>query len=245
MPVIPSATADVLIDTSGKELITEALELLGVLAEDEDPTPSQLKSAKRTLNYTLDSLNSEKAAVHAMTSVTKVLTAADGSYTLGAGGDIDTPRPPKLEQGQAYLKDGDSEYELDVLTTQEWAGIPDKTVEGFPAALYYAPSLDLGNVNLFPVPQSAYTLVLWLPVLLTHVAEVTEQIYLAPAYAQHLSNILAVALAPKFGKSAPPEVLALANLGKANFKRMNSRTPKLCSDVPGGQRGDFDIRLGY
>ena len=246
MPILGSSTPVTTVSTTAQSIIIEALELLGALAAGESPSAEDLASAKRTFNFMLDSLNSEKLGVPALSQVSKVLTASDGSYSIGEGGDIDTKRPPRIAQGQAFLKDGTVEYELKVLLPEEWARIVDKTVTGLPAALYFESTVPTGTVNLYPAPSSGYTLILWLPVLFAQIENLNASFYLPPAYPSYLSKMLAVELAPKFGKDAPAKVIEGAGTAKGNLKRMNKRTPKLMTDVPGqGRRGSFNINTGW
>lgn len=88
------------------------------------------------------------------------LTASDGGYTIGPGGDINTVRPLKIEQ--AWVRDsGDADTPVEVIDSEAYDLIVLKTVDGsYPRWLYYDPTTPLGTVKLYPEPGSGLTLYL-------------------------------------------------------------------------------------
>ena len=66
------------------EIITEALELLGVLGEGEDPTADQIKSSQRTLNMMAKTWQAEGLNLFAVERSTLSIVDGQESYDLGS-----------------------------------------------------------------------------------------------------------------------------------------------------------------
>lgn len=67
---------------SRDDIITEALELLGVLAEGDSPTAAQLTSCARTLNYMIKAMQADGLNLYALQLVYLFLQEAQSSYSL-------------------------------------------------------------------------------------------------------------------------------------------------------------------
>ena len=68
--------------TSRDEIITEALELLGVLAEGDSPTAAQQTSCARTMNYMIKAMQADGLNLYALQLVYLFLQEAQSSYSL-------------------------------------------------------------------------------------------------------------------------------------------------------------------
>jgi hypothetical protein len=60
--------------------------------------------------------------------------------------------------------------------------------------------------------------------------QTTQLLNLPPGYERALKYALAIELAPEFGKSASPEIVAIANNAKAAIKRNNLQSVELKCD---------------
>jgi hypothetical protein len=135
--------------------------------------------------------------------------------------------------GLAYIQLSDGiELPLSILTKEEYAAIPLKTTSGQPNTIYYDSDYENGNVYLYFVPDSAYTLVLYNIRPLQQI-DATTSFSLPPAYAEALKWNLAVRLAPEFGKGADKSlgtIDILARQSKAEIQRANYKPIPLGCD---------------
>ena len=245
MPVIPSPDVIYQHATTTKTLVKAALRKLGAIASGEEMSANELQDALEEMNRMLDNWNTERLLVHVLTRNEWTLSSSVDQVEIGAGGSLDIVRPQRIEQGDAYIKEGDQEYELEVWLRDKWARITDKTTTGRPTVLYYEASFPLGLIRLHPVTDTAnYTFILYIWTLLAQVSNVEQSLALPPGYADAITHELAIRLAPEYGKTVPPAVAIGAVSTKANVKRINSQTPILRVDNALLDRGSYDIRTG-
>lgn len=226
---------------TAQTIIDRSIRLIGALESGESATAQETADCLVALNALIDSWRNDALIVHAITSVSKTLTPADGSYTIGTGGDINTTWPVKIDG--ATVTDSASDYPLDVVPENRWRLIQDKSQTGFPRVLYYDPQYPLGVVNLWPVPSSAYTLKLsvWTPI--GTLASAATAIALPPGYERALTTALAIEIAPEFQKQVSAELAKAAQNSLALIKRNNVRP--ILMDIEFACPGDFDIARGY
>jgi hypothetical protein len=230
---------------TGREMISAGLRLIGALAPGESPTASEATDGLATLNRMLDSLSNEGLVIHAVTSESPLtLTAGDGSVTLGASGDI-TTRPLQIKK--AIIRDGSTDYPVRLLTLEEYAAIPDKSLQStHPSALYDDGGHPQRTLTLWPVPSAAHSLVLFTERALTQIATLDTSVSLPPGYDEMLTYNLAIRLSPEYGRPVPAEVALIASESKANIKRTNHRPALLECDpsLIGIGGSSFDINTG-
>ena len=195
-----SSTADHI--QTGTNLITEALELIGVLEEGESPSTNQSTSALRTLNN-LIKLWSADTQIYAQEEYTLNLTASTSSYPLGVSnvGYI----PNKVLNATIVKTSDDQEIPLNPLTQEEWYALTDKTTEARPTNYYFkrnAVGVD-STFLIWPVPKdTTYDINLWLQFPVRDLDVVGDDIWFTPEWYLALSFGLAYLLSFKYGVSA-------------------------------------------
>jgi len=100
-------------------IIYAALQDLGVLAAGETPSAEDSTFALEALNRLVDQWAAERLMMYTITRKTWTITASDGEYTVGDGGDIDIdPRPVHIEEVRLIdtSPTPDAEYPLARLT---------------------------------------------------------------------------------------------------------------------------------
>lgn len=230
---------------SGKQAIIDALDLFGSNDVTEEPDDAIITRDLRTLNMMLDAWNTEKLIPYAMSQISETLAPGTQSYVIGDGADFDTTlRPVKVEQGEAYLRVNDSDYQLEVLTAEQYGRVSIKDQSGQPCAVYYEPGTITGTFTFDKNPDQAYTFLLWQRALLAQIDDADTVFYLPPGYAEAITNHLAIRLAPKHGKSVPAEVVEVATNAKANIKRLNMQPQTMQADTAVLTRGIYDIYSG-
>ena len=223
---------------TAKKIITRSLRLIGVLAAGETATAEDLTDSLEALNDMLDGWRADSMMVYALRDESVSMTGAQ-SYTAGAGGDLNTDRPVRIES--AYLRTNGTDYPLRLAAASQWNRLSDKSVAGdVPDWLYYETSHPLGRLWLYPYPASGVLHVsTWVP-LGSFAAD--DDVDLPPGYREMLGYQLAMRLAPEYGKSASAEVVAMAAASKDRIGNINFRVPTMDAGLSTGRR--FDIMAG-
>jgi len=84
-----------------RDLITEALELIGVVAAGETPAAADVQTTLNTLNFMIDSWANDRLALFDLPREVFELTPGKSIYSFGVGGDFDSIRPMEI-LGAAY-----------------------------------------------------------------------------------------------------------------------------------------------
>ena len=180
-------------------IITEAMELCGVLAEGESPSTAATTSGLRSLNN-LIKLWSADTQIFAQDEYTLHLVASTAEYTLGTAnvGYI----PNKILNASLIHSTDSTEITLNPLTQEEWYALADKTTESRPTN-YYQKRNPVGvgmDFYLWPVPEdTTYDLKLWIQYPLRDVTAGTDDVYFTQEWYMALAFELAYILSFKYG----------------------------------------------
>lgn len=192
---------------TAEQIITAALEDLGVVAEGGAPTTEQLTKGLRRLNQLLASWSVSGLLVPSLTVEELTFTAAQSSYSIGTGADLNTTRPMLLHSAQ--YKTGDAVYfPLTILPDfKQWGDIPVKPRGGIPEEIYYNPAYPTGVIYFDTHPAVGATLALtsWKP--LTQFADKDTEWDGPIEYVSAVEYSLAVMLSP--GSGADPGTIQL------------------------------------
>jgi hypothetical protein len=218
---------------TARDIIKGSLRLIGALATGETPSADEQADALYALNDLLGSWSLEGLLVFTQTRQTFPLTAGQGAYTMGTGGNFDTLRPNEIE-GAAILLPGNPAFEtpVDVITSDEWRDITTKALQSaIPQKLYSDRNFPLTTLNFWPVPSVSQTVVLysWSP--FATIANVSASIVFPTGYARAIRYNLAMELAPEYGKAVTPEVAQVAAESKEDIKRLNIEPQYMESDA--------------
>jgi hypothetical protein len=229
------AAAQGLLLVTVSDIIRRSLRNIGAIAGGETPSSTEEADALQVLNAMLDSWNTESLAVYALRDETLTLTGA-ASYTIGAGGALNTTRPVKIEA--AYVRLGGNDYHATLASADAWYRLAAKSTTGSVAEwLYYEPSYPLGTLYLYPQPTSGVLHLVTRVPLAAYSA--SDSLALPPGYQDAIVYHLALRLAPEYGRPVTPELAALARGAKDNIKRGNFRVPVMSTGFEGGRRADI------
>lgn len=223
---------------TAQTVINRALRLIGALDPEESPTTNETANALEALNGLIDSWRNDRLIVWSIATVTKTLTAGDGTYTIGSGADINTTRPVRIEG--AYVTESSIDYPIQVIDEAAYRNIADKATQSdFPEYLYYDPAVANGTIYLWPVPSAAnvLTLSVWAPISTLATAGTT--VTLPPGYERALASNLAIDIAPEFQKVASQEVAKMARESLAAIKKANVRPIYAKMEMATGRRYDI------
>lgn len=187
-------------------IITEALEQIGVLQEGEAPSTEQSTSALRSLNYLIKTWGAN-THIWAQAEYTLDLVGSTGAYTLDVGNVGYTPQ--KVINVTRIDATG-QEVPLNPLTQEEWYALGNRTTEGTPVNYYAQRKVEPDGMtfNVWPIPaDTTYDLNLWLQYPIRDVDTASEDMWFTQEWYLALSYGLAYLLSSKYGVSSSEKML--------------------------------------
>src|SRR6202522_1356666 len=146
------------------DLITDALEILGVYSPGEAISAADSSRMLSNLNDMLDGWSNLTWSCYAYLTTSFTLVPGQQKYTIGSGGNINSARPLKIfdAPGTAYVLDfNGNNYPVDVVDQQQWnlyGNTSSLITSDFPDTLFYDPQFPLGIINVYPWPTIGYTM---------------------------------------------------------------------------------------
>ena len=222
MPIILETGA--LASVTAEDLITRAYRILGDLGEGETLTSGQASTGLTALNDMLDSFSIDRTSIYEVRQEALTWPASTTSRTIGDGGDFDTHRPDRVEIGTYFQDANNISYTPEIIRNREiYDQIEDKTVtSSYPDLLFYNPSVTLGTLYVYPVPNQALTLYLnqWQPL---QVFDSLSEVHTLPSgYRRMIAFNLAKELEAEVGLPLPMKALQIANESLRLVKRNNN-----------------------
>lgn len=217
--------------TTAVDLITLALKDIGAIGIGQSISAEDTFDALDTLNMMLGQWATERLSVYHLVDTSKQSTGAQ-SYTVGAGGDFNITRPVKINAAYARLTNGGAgnavDYTISIIDTREdYSRISVKSLSSFPEWAFYDSAFPLGNLFLYPVPNSSYELHIVTMDTLPQFASPSTTVNLPPAYLSAIRYCLACYLAPSYQIEPMQSLVRLAVNAKRTVKRMNAQIPQL------------------
>lgn len=228
--------------TTPRDLIKAALTDIGAIGAGDSIDGEDLGDLFARCNRMLSSWSVSGALIFADTTISKLLTSGDGEYTIGVGGDINTPRPISIKA--AYYRSGDTDTPLELIDERRYAQIANKSAQDSPEYLYYKTGHPTGTIILWPVPAHVETLYMDVEAPLTAFTSLSQTISLPEGYEETIQANLSKRYAPSYSRPVPMEIDEIAREGLANIKRANRKNDIFLSTVnaPGsGRNTGFDI----
>lgn len=103
--------------TTATDLISSAYTLIGVTQPGETPEPSLMQQGLTRLNRMLGGWSLQNLTIPAVVRQVFALTANVGVYTIGPGGNFDTPRPTSLTGAAILLNNNQTAQTVTSLTS--------------------------------------------------------------------------------------------------------------------------------
>ena len=232
---------------TARDVVTAALEELGVVGATLELSDADLALGLRRLNRLINAWNANGQAIYAETIQTFTLTPSLQPHTIGPSGatwTVSTLRPVRIVAANVIQSDVRSPLWL---RTREWwmAQTTPTQTSALPTDLYYEPTWPNGSVYLSPVPSAAYSMELLLQVVLaTYVA--ADTLTLPPGYEEALTLTLAEALVNPMTVPMPPSLPMAAQAARGVIFATNVTTPPLITNDIGlpSSRGWFNNQTG-
>lgn len=233
--------------TTARDLIESAARKLHVLGKGETLDADDAQNGLSELNDIISSDSVDTAMIFTEERESFALTASQASYTIGSGGDFNTARPVDITS--AFVRIAGTDYPLQIEGSKEYANITDKDETGYPAFLFYDANYPLGNIILYPEPNTTATLHIYSLKPLTGFATLDTVFSFPPEYSKYFKNELAVNWAAEFEREASFDVKKAAAKAAGRIKKQNTRNNKPVSRVDGclssPNNGPYNIYSGH
>lgn len=210
------------------EYITKAMRICGVIGQNETPSSSEADDGLDALNDMIDSWNTDRTYIYAVTQSTIPVVNGQAAYTIGTGGDFNITRPVKIDN--AFIRINDVDFPLIGINNQDYDSIAYKANQGFPEYFFYNPSMPLGTLTIYGVPtQGDLYIDTWTQ--LTEFATLQTDITFPPGYRRAFNYNLAKEIAPEYGVTLSPEANMIAMESLANIRNRNLPAPVMKNEI--------------
>lgn len=212
---------------SGLDIIKGAMRAVNILSSGRNPTSEEASDYVAILNQFLDACNAERLMIFTINRLGPYdLTQGQQAYTVGPGGDINIPRPPRIELITILWLGNPqqpAEIPLDMLDERGWAGIPVKNIgAALPNKVWDDGNFPLRTLSYWPYPTVQVQTVLYSWQALQLFPDLNTKLIFPPGYLEFLRFNLAIRLD---NAQITPQVMKLADDSKARIKGFN--TPSL------------------
>ena len=221
--------------TTALDLVNSAVQELGIYGAGETVSGDDVALCLSALNDLIDAWRLENLYVYAQQDIVYSLPANTASATIGLTADIDVERPVRFELG-SFVRVGEIDYPLDVISQPEFNEIATKTLNGpWPRVCVYDAAFPIGTLTFYP--QGACELHLNVQVPLAQIPVAATALLLPPGYKRALILSLTEEIAPKFQKEVTATTARKAMNARRVLKRSNLVVPQLSigaeSHLPG------------
>jgi len=207
--------------TSGSPTLTSAtvpsgLVVGGTLTDTAAAIPS---------GTTVVSFSASAQTVTMSQNANQTLSALD-TITYTTPGDWAIQRPLRIRTSFTRVTTSAAaglDYFIDVVSFDRYKEIGLKTVPGpWPYIMAYQPTFPLGNLWIYPNPAIAGSAYFYTDYILEQFANLTQSVNMPQGYARALKKLLALELAPIFGKTPSPQLILQAKEAKSLLKDLNA-----------------------
>lgn len=147
------------------------------------------------------------------------------TITYTVPGNIPIGRPLRFRDGfTRATTSGNSnlDYSFQMISFDRYKEELLKNVQGpWPYVAAYQPTYPYGTLYVYPCPGAAYTAHLFTDLIITDWASTTTAYSLPQGYTRALKKLLALELAPNYGKTPSPQLITQAKEAKELIKAVN------------------------
>jgi len=225
---------------TAKDIIESALREIGVLMHGSAANSDTTVWALGVLNRLLGSLSANGILVYVREHENFTLTSGTAAYTIGSGLTFDTSKPKVVEN--AFIRDSDHDYPLDIKPIREYWTLSDKTTQSRPINLFLDP---VGVIYLYYTPDSSYALHIVSQKPFTKYTATSTEVDLPVEYEDFLISNLAVRMCPKYGIVISPDlrIMALETMSSVRSRNLADQMKSVELNI-GGTSSSYDIEAG-
>lgn len=224
------------------DIITEALELVGVLEEGEEPLDHDITSVGRSLSMLIKAWQTDGIHIWAVDNLEIPLTAGDNTYTIGPDKDIDVPyRPVRVVHG-VHRDENDNDIPLNIWSREEYWRLSRKDSQGIPLNIYFDRRVDYGVLYVWQTPVSDTKLILQIQRGLEFPQDNNTDIDFPGEYFLAVAFNLALIISPKYSvpqwmQRSIAEQARMYKMDAEGYNREDETSLFLEPDFRGGHRG--------
>lgn len=236
--------------TTPVDLIHLCLKTAGVVGVGQEPDFEDTNDCFVMLNSMIGQWNRERFLIYHLIDSFVISTGAQ-SYSIGAGGDFNVPRPDRLNA--AYIRmlpvtgNQPFDFPLSLIESREdYSAISLKKMSTFPNSVFYDSDWPLGHCYFWPVPSdNQFELHIVIKEHLVQFPTLTTPIALPPEYLDALIWNLTIRIKPLYQLPPDPTTVALARNSLAVIRMANTQisTLRMPSSVLNSRAG-IDPTLG-
>ncbi len=171
---------------------------------------------------TILSFNAGLGTVTMSANATASPGAQQIAYTIP--GDFKTERPLRITQAFTRITTQGSglDYPIQMIDKEQYSRIGFKGISApWPVALWYNPTVPLGELNFYQNPSGGGQLHLYTDTILTNLAGLTTQVVMPQGYNRYLKRKLGRELAPEYGVVWTQQMEKLAKEAEDYVRSLN------------------------
>lgn len=226
------------------QMLTRALQDIRVLGHGRPLHDRMANLALPYLQEVIDSWQIERLAIYTVAVSPFTLVANQATRTIGPTGQfVVTPVPRFLASASVLPVGDDIEQPVAIWTRTQYLDYPDKTqTDLIPYALQLEPGVTDSTLRFIPVPTTAATLKLGIPVGVTGFANLSTAYTFPEGYHEAFRTELAYRLQRPFGKPADPTLDRDRKIAFGRIQRQNDDGPPILSADPAvAGHGYYDV----
>jgi hypothetical protein len=245
LPVLPGVPPNVGVPPGAntlRQVCTDALLEINVVASGETPDAQDLQIALNKANQLFDSWVTRKVNIFAVQLLSFPMVPGLNPQTIGPapapGGTAPTfqitgSRPVRIRNANVILNNVTPAVRVPLMPRDSdwWAG---QRVQGItsvqPTDFYYRPDWPNGSIFIWPVPTTSFPIEVEVEELLLGGAALDTQFAFPPGYELAFTLSLAELLCNPFERQPTPMLIAAATKARQNIAALNSAPPRLNLD---------------
>lgn len=232
--------------TTPGDIINLSLKTSNVLGVGQTASAEDTTDAFNLMNMMMAQWQRRRYIVYELVTVSKQATGVV-SYTVGPGADFDIPRPAKLES--AFFRQNSNttlpvDYPLEILRAREdYNRISIKNLNAFPRYAFYDSAYPIGNLFVWPLPNSQYQIFITVMQQLQQFQEITDTLVLPPEYSAALMWNLSLELCAMYGLPISPVIQGKAEASLRIIEESNAQIPllQMPTALRGNRTGTYNI----
>lgn len=221
--------------TTPQTIIGFSLRAAGILGVGQSALAEDYQDAFDALNGMMGQWNTKRWLIYNLLDLPITTTGAQ-SYTIGPGGDFNTPRVDRLEA--AFLRQfvtsapgqNEVDFPLDILQSREdYNDIALKQLNTWPTCVFLDAGNPLGTVYPWPIPLAGiFELHLTVKNHLAQFTSYTQSVNLPDEYTEALWTNLVIRICGIYpGAVLTPVVEGLAKASISSIRVANTQIPRL------------------
>lgn len=225
------------------QLIVDSLEEIGVVAAEQPLNDADAAKALSVAQTMHDTMQADRLMLFETLRSTFPLVAAQASYTIGSGGNVNVARPSWLTY-VGVTPVGDT-TELEVTPYPDRKAFDAERLKTFtdayPSRYWFEPEWPLAKLTVWPIPTTIATIGWSRPVPLATPATLLTVLSFPPGYYEAWQLNLAKRLCRPFKRKLTADLRQDAKDALNLVRRNNDGGPPRIATSPWGTRSGYDI----